>query len=146
MSTRALIKARRLQRQLDGRGHIARPHRGAEFPGDDVARVIIEDGGEIEPAPAGDFEIGKVGLPELVGRGGLVVELIGRLHHGERRAGDQAVCSQKPVNTGFRDEVGAFVCEGDGELARTELRLFQREVDELTTHLVRDAVPHAARA
>lgn len=88
-----LVKSGRLQRHLDCVRHIARPHRGAELPGDDVAREVVKDGGEIEPAPAGDLDIGEVGLPELVRRGGFVVELIGHLHRGERRAGDQAMCS-----------------------------------------------------
>jgi hypothetical protein len=41
---------------------------GAELPGDDVAAVIVEDGRQIEPAPADDLQIGEVGLPELVRR------------------------------------------------------------------------------
>jgi len=41
------------------------------------AEVIVEDRAEIEPAPAESFEIGEVGLPELVDGCGLVFELIG---------------------------------------------------------------------
>jgi len=32
-----------------------------------LTRVVIEDGGEVVPAPADDLEISEVGLPELVG-------------------------------------------------------------------------------
>ena len=51
----------------------------AQLPGDGVTRVVIEDGGEVVPAPADDFEIGEVGLPELVGRSRLVLELVNGL-------------------------------------------------------------------
>ena len=40
-------------------------------------------GREVEPAPADDLEIGKVGLPQLVHRRGLVTELISRRHHSK---------------------------------------------------------------
>jgi hypothetical protein len=40
----------------------------AQLPGDDKARVVIEDGGEIVPPPTNDLEVGEVSLPELVGR------------------------------------------------------------------------------
>src|SRR5215218_8895502 len=63
-------------------------HGGAELPGDDVAREVVQDGTEIEPAPADHFEIGEVGLPKLVWRCGLVGELVGRFHDNERGAGD----------------------------------------------------------
>jgi site-specific DNA recombinase len=38
---------------------------------DDVAREVVEDGGQVEPAPTDDFQIGEVGLPKLIGRRGL---------------------------------------------------------------------------
>ena len=60
-------------------GDVLRPHRGAQLPGDDVARVIVENRGEIHPAPADDLEVGKICLPHLVGPGGLGMEAIRRL-------------------------------------------------------------------
>jgi hypothetical protein len=46
-------------------------------------------------APTGDLQIGKVGLPKLVGRRGLVFELTGgRLHDDEGRAGDLSLTSE----------------------------------------------------
>ena len=64
--------------ELQGVGDVVGPHGGAQLPRDDVAREVVEDGRQIEPAPADDLEIGEVGLPELVGGGGLVLELVGR--------------------------------------------------------------------
>ena len=43
----------------------------------------------VEPSPADDLQVGKVGLPQLIDRGGLVFELTSSLHHDERRTGDQ---------------------------------------------------------
>ncbi len=41
-----------------------------------------------------DLQIGKVGLPKLIGSGGLVPELIGRLLDDEGRAGDLGLTSE----------------------------------------------------
>lgn len=45
----------------------------------------------IHPAQADDLEVHKVGLPHLVGPGGLVGKLRCRFHHDEGGAGDQIV-------------------------------------------------------
>src|SRR6266436_9733898 len=47
-------------------GHVGCRHGGAQLPGQDVAREVIEHGGQIEPAPADDLQIREVGLPKLV--------------------------------------------------------------------------------
>jgi hypothetical protein len=49
--------------------YIGSRHGGAQLPGHDVAREVVGHGGQIEPAPAGDLEVGEVGLPKVVGRG-----------------------------------------------------------------------------
>ena len=54
-----------------------------------LTRVVIEDGGEVVPAPADDLEIGEIGLPELIGRSRLVLELVGGLDDDEGWAADQ---------------------------------------------------------
>ena len=59
---------------------------------------IVEHGRQVEPAPADHLEVGEIGLPELVGRGGLVLERIGGLDHDEGRAGDQVACLQQAVD------------------------------------------------
>ena len=110
------IEPRGRKRQVERVLHIACRHARAELPGDDVAGEVIEHGGEIEPAPADHLQIGEVGLPELVGCSRLLLELIGRFHHDEGRAGDQIVGFQKPVNTGLRDEVALLVGERHGQL------------------------------
>jgi hypothetical protein len=72
MCDRDLVEPRSRQRQIERGGDIVAAHRGAELPGDDVAGEVVEHGREIIPAPAGDLQVGEVGLPELVGRRGLV--------------------------------------------------------------------------
>src|SRR3954451_10788211 len=47
-----------------------------ELPGDNVAREVVQYRAEINPAPAGHLEIGEVGLPKLVRRCRLILELI----------------------------------------------------------------------
>ena len=44
-------------------GHIVRLHGGTQLPGDDVSGIVVENGRQIEPAPADDLEVSKVGLP-----------------------------------------------------------------------------------
>jgi hypothetical protein len=55
-------------------------------------------------------------LPELVRRRGLVLELIGGLHHHEGGAGDQAMRLEQTIDRCFRDKI-AF-CVGDAALRR----------------------------
>ena len=64
------------------------PHVRAKLPGHDVAAVIIKDCAEIEPAPAENLDVGKVGLPKLIDGCRFVFELVGGLEHDEGRAGD----------------------------------------------------------
>ena len=68
------IQARSLQRAVERGGDIGCRHGGAELPGDDVAREVVEHGREIIPTPAGDLEVGEVGLPELIDGGGWIGE------------------------------------------------------------------------
>jgi 4-alpha-glucanotransferase len=68
--------AGRLQCHLQRAQHIRCRHGFAQFPGQDVAREVVEHGGQIEAAPANDLEVGKVGLPKLVGRGRRIGEAI----------------------------------------------------------------------
>ena len=79
------------QRQVERVLHIGCCHAGAELPGDDVPGEVIEDGREIEPAPADHLQIGKVSLPELVRRGCLVTERVSRFHDDKSRTGDQVM-------------------------------------------------------
>ena len=95
---RRLVEARGLQRQVQRGGDVLGLHGRAQLPGDDVAREVVEHGRQIEPAPADDLQIGEVGLPELVGRRGLVLELVGRLHDDEGRAGDQIMRLQQAID------------------------------------------------
>jgi hypothetical protein len=80
-------------------------HGGAQLPDDDVAREVLEDGRQIEPTPADDLEVSEVGLPELVRRCCLLLELVGRLDDDEGRPGDQIVSLEQPINRRFRDKI-----------------------------------------
>lgn len=53
--------------------HNTHHHAHAKLRGHDVAQEVVQHGGEIEPAPADDLQLGKVDLPQLVGLGGLMV-------------------------------------------------------------------------
>ena len=99
------VDPRGLQCQLQRIGDILGLHRRAQLPGDDVAREVVEHGRQIEPAPADHLEIGEVGLPQLIGRRRLVLELIGRLHDDEGRAGDQVVGLQQSIDRCLRHKV-----------------------------------------
>ncbi len=92
------VAARGFQRQVERSGHILGFHRGAELPGDDVPAIVIQYGAEVEPAPAEDLQIGKVGLPQLIGARGFVPEFIGCLHHDVRWCRDQVFRLQDTVN------------------------------------------------
>ena len=46
---------------------IGRGHGRTQLPGQDVAREVIQHGRQIEPAPTDYPEVGKIGLPELIG-------------------------------------------------------------------------------
>jgi hypothetical protein len=102
---RDLITARGFQRQGQGVGDVLGPYGRAQLPGDDIAGIVVQNGRQVEPAPADDLEIGEIGLPHLVGPGGLVAEFLGRLDHHEGRAGDQVMGLQQSVDRGFGDEI-----------------------------------------
>src|SRR5262245_16677546 len=84
--------------QFQGVRDVIRLHGRTQLVGDDVTREVVQDRAEIEPAPTDDLEIGEVGLPELVRRRGLVLELIRRLHHDEGWTDDQVMCLEQPIN------------------------------------------------
>ena len=57
MNNSRLITAGSAQGQVQRIGHILSFHRGAQFPRDDVAAVVIQDRTEIEPTQADDLEM-----------------------------------------------------------------------------------------
>jgi hypothetical protein len=88
--------ARGNQRKIQRIGDVLGPHRAAQLPGDYVARVIVEHGRQVHPAPPDDLEVGEVGLPHLVHPLGLGAEVIRPLitaqgGHGTLMRADQSV-------------------------------------------------------
>ena len=68
------------QGERQGVGNIGGGHGRTQLPGQDVAREVVKHGGEIEPAPSDDLQIGEIGLPQLVdGGGGGLSEVVRRL-------------------------------------------------------------------
>src|SRR4029077_6524373 len=118
-------------------------HRRAQLPGDNVTRVVIEDGGEVVPAPADHLEIGEVGLPELVGRRRLVLELVGGLDDDEGWAADQVMGVQWSVDLWFGVGVAVGVREPVRQLSWAELWLLNRPHVNSLPDVVGNAVPDA---
>ena len=75
-----LIKPCGSERHLQSIGDIVGLHRRTQLPGHDVAREVIEDRRKVEPASTSHLQVREIGLPELVWRRRLVLELFGRLH------------------------------------------------------------------
>jgi len=71
-----LVAAGCLQGQVQRIGNVFSPHVGAKLPRHDVAAVIIKDCAKIEPAPAENLDVGKVGLPKLIDGCRFVFELV----------------------------------------------------------------------
>ena len=58
-----MIKSSFLQGNFKSFLHIQRGHSWCEFPGQNVTRIVIQNGGQEILAPANDLEICEVGLP-----------------------------------------------------------------------------------
>jgi len=108
---RGAVAARGLEGEVQRVGDVLGAHVGAQLPGDNVAREVVEHGRQIHPAPSDDLEVGKIGLPHLVRSRGLGVERIGGLDDDIGRAGDQVVGLQQAINRDFRHEVALLVGE-----------------------------------
>ena len=145
MQDRGAVAARCLEGQVQRVSDVLCAHVGAQFPGNDVARVVVEHGRQVHPAPPDDLEVGEVGLPHLVRPGGLRVELVGGLDHGVGQTGDQVMGLQEAVNRGFRHEVALLVGEAHRQFARGKLGRLERHLDDLRADILGDAVPHPAR-
>ena len=111
-----LTDAGRIQRQIQCLLNI-RGRRGLEqLPGDDVARVVVQERGQVIPSPADHPEIRKVGLPQLVHTSRGMLEAIAGRHHDVSWAGDQVAPLQNPIHAGFGDEVALGVGDLLGQL------------------------------
>ena len=64
---------------FERRRHIAGRHAATQTLGQDEPRVIVKHRGQVEPAPANDFQVRKVGWPQLIHPDGRRLEPIRRL-------------------------------------------------------------------
>ena len=125
-------------------GNILGPHCAAQLPGDDGAREAVQHGRRIYPVPSDDREIDEVSLPHLVRTHGLGVEAIRRPDHDLGWTGDQVMGLQQAANRRFQYEVALLVGEPYGQLPGRQLRLIQRQFDDVVMDISQDAVPHPA--
>src|SRR5277367_6086064 len=94
-----------------------------------VTREVVEYRRQIEPAPTNHTQVGKVGLPQLVGCGCGLGEVVGGLEQDESRTGDQVVRLQEPIDRGLRDEVLLLVDERHRQLPGRQLWFLERELE-----------------
>jgi hypothetical protein len=106
------------QHQIQRIGDVLRLHRHAELPGDDIARVVVQDGRQIIPAPTSDLQIGEVRLPKLVWSRRLFPELIRRLDHDIGGASDQILRLEKTINRCPRHKIALLIREQNRQLTR----------------------------
>src|SRR6476620_6791258 len=85
------------------------------LPCNDVAREVVKNRRQVEPTPTGHLQVSEVGLPKLVRRRRLVLELVGSLHHDEGRTGDQIVGLEQAIHRGFRHEVALGIGKTHGQ-------------------------------
>jgi len=103
------------ERKFQRVGDVGSFHRRAELPGDDVARVIIQHGREIIPAPTDDLEISEVRLPHLVDDCRFILEFIGGFDDNEGWAGNQIMGFQQPIYRCFRDKIAFLIGKAHGQ-------------------------------
>ena len=104
------------QRLIHRRHDIPGRHVGPEVPREDVSGIIVQDGGQIIPAPAHDLEEGEIGLPHLADPGGLVFKLIGGAQKDVGGCGDQPVALEDAVHAAFRDIPPVLVNDMESQL------------------------------
>ena len=64
MLNSGIIAPRRCQGHVQRVGDILGAHIAAQLPCDDIAREVVEHGGQVHPSPANDLEVGEVCLPQ----------------------------------------------------------------------------------
>ncbi|OAG75493.1 hypothetical protein Amal_03311 [Acetobacter malorum] len=70
------------------------------------------------------------------------MEALRCLDDDEFRTGDQVMGLEQAIDRGFRDEIALFVGEPHGNFTRRQFRRLQRQINDLCTDIVRDAVPY----
>ena len=68
---------------------VRRLHRRPPRPRHEVARVLVEPGGQGVPAPPDDLQVCEVGVPQLVGPVRRMSKRLGRREYHIRRTGDE---------------------------------------------------------
>ncbi len=87
--------------EIDAGGDIGSGVAGGEMAGQQVARVVVDDGDRVPPAVAGDVDVGDVHLPQVVGPLRQQLEQLGRLVQfwgARRRSMQQTALLHDPVD------------------------------------------------
>ena len=111
--------------QVERLGHVRRLHRRPKRPRQDVARVIVEHGRQVVPAPPDNLQVGEVGLPQLVGPVRRMSKCLGRREHHIRRTGDQILGFEDAIHAGLREKVALPVRALPRQLAGRLYRIGQ---------------------
>lgn len=88
---------------------------------DDIPAVIVYHSGKIVPSPALDLEVGKVGLPHLIGKPGLMMKLVGGIDKVVFRPLQQSSLAQNTLKARFRDKYFALLQKQNREFSWCEL-------------------------
>ena len=118
------------------------PEDGAD---EQIAGVIVEPGADLDLAPVGQAPVGEIGLPDLVGRGGLepdpgTARALARLGH------DETGGVQDPPDRRARRDAQALALEMPGDRERTGVQAPGRELDPQGNDPVAHAIRRAAGA
>ncbi len=145
MQDRDLITTGSLQGQFQRVCHITRLHRGAQLPGDNVPREVVENGGKIEPPPSHDLDVGEVGLSHLIDGCGFVTELVRSLDDNKGRAANEVPYLEQPIDCYFRHEAATCVNKPDRQFPRLQIAIIQSHLDDLVADIIGNAVPNPLR-
>src|SRR4030067_1648785 len=126
-----------LHRSFDIRGRSG----PTQFPGQDITREVIQHRREEIPAPLNNFEIGKIGLPQLVDPGRGIDKFISGTDHREGWTGDQIVNLQDPIDARLRDVVPEIVGDMAGQFSGRQLRKVQSLLHHLLPLHLRNLIP-----
>lgn len=76
----------------------------------------------------------------------LSLELVRRLDHHIRRAGDEIVRLQQPIDRSLGGKVLSLIGKAHRQFSRGQLGKLQRQIDDLAADIVGNPIPNAVRS